>query len=520
MIKKTVFFILSLLLLAVCGCHSETVKTEYSCDFYELCFYFQKLPAGALQSDVEAASEIYSGYLSGGGIKVLGRKSTLLKSCWFLDREPDLSGFSAGNTENGVSEYILNASFKQGNASLYGVKNSGRTTQKIYDEIPLNKKIRPAETFESGAEVRGTAPKMLYFSRYLDNLDIKNSFGTDSENRLLLSVPEDSDGRWKIFLFLYDALDFENIFKPVPGDFAIISWLDENLSETTVRKSGWKKMKVEKTGGRTEKNSIKFKFGAMNIPFSEEAVVKYLYSLAYSHRLPFESDSLYSPNFASSSVIPQLYLFSAGLEFSENVPNPEHLFMWVVFSERQLETYPDTFYANLLSLKIAKKLVSGDKIFLGGKDLENKKLFVPSEKIRETLFTAGNVAVSGEVSDFIYLFEGDPFLETTVTAEISEVSGFKALFGDPEINDASIVTFVVRNGNAADIIGKIEESLAGKGWNPIHRISETIGGGDSWAAVSVKVPVSKEKNLMSLYDKEYKMLDKTLSIGVYRVSEK
>ena len=43
---------------------------------------------------------------------------------------------------------------------------------------------------------------------------------------------------------------------------------------------------------------------------------------------------------------------------------------------------------------------------------------------------------------------------------------------------------------------------------------------DSWGSVSVKTAIPNESRLMSLYDKEYKTLDKTLSIGVYRVAEK
>ena len=106
------------------------------------------------------------------------------------------------------------------------------------------------------------------------------------------------------------------------------------------------------------------------------------------------------------------------------------------------------------------------------------------------------------------------------TAEISEVSGFKALFGDPEINDTSIVTFVVRSSNASEIIGKIEKSLAEKGFESIHRMFENIGDNDGWGSVSVKTALSNEGKLMNMYEKNYKTLDKTLSIGVYRVAEK
>ena len=49
---------------------------------------------------------------------------------------------------------------------------------------------------------------------------------------------------------------------------------------------------------------------------------------------------------------------------------------------------------------------------------------------------------------------------------------------------------------------------------------EKTGDGDSWGSVSVKTEISNENKLMNLYEKEYKALDKTLSLGFYRVSEK
>ena len=192
----------------------------------------------------------------------------------------------------------------------------------------------------------------------------------------------------------------------------------------------------------------------------------------------------------------------------------------MISSERQLETYPDTMYANLLSLKIAKKLVFADKTFLGGKDLDNKKQFVDFEAVRHSFFSSGNVLISGEMPENLYLFAGGTIKESTSVADISEVSGFKALFGDPEINDTSIVTFVLRSVNAEETLEKIEKSLAGKGFEPIHRMLEKTGENNSWGSVSVKTAISNESRLMSLYDKEYKTLDKTLSIGVYRVAEK
>ena len=173
-----------------------------------------------------------------------------------------------------------------------------------------------------------------------------------------------------------------------------------------------------------------------------------------------------------------------------------------------------------MALKIARKLVFADKTFLGGKDLENEKQFVDFEAVRNSFFSDGNVSVSGEMPEEIYLFSGETIKESVTVADISEVSGFKALFGDPEINDAAIVTFVLRGKNVSGIIDRIGKSLEDKGFEPFHRMEENIGEADAWGSVSVKTVISNERKLMDLYDKEYKNFDKTLSIGVYRVSEK
>lgn len=515
LIKRTLCLLFLAALFFVCCNKNAKVEKEDSPDFYELCFYFSKLPAKASLKDVETASKTFAATLSAN---VLSERATLLKSCFFLDKEPDLSADTAANTPNEVANYLLKAFFKKESASLYGIKNSGKITKKIYDETRFSGKLPAAETFEEGISFKGWNAKIPYLSRYLENIGIKHSFGT--ANGIVLNIPADIQGRWKIALFLYNSLDLANLVKPLPGDFAVLAQCGEEDSVVNVKKHGWNKTKVEKTVSGNGKSSIIFKLGASNIPFSDETALKYLHSLASSHELPFESGSFYAPNFTSSSVVPVLYLFSGELLFSAPAADPESLLLWTISSERQLETYPDALYANLMALKIARKLVFADKTFLGGKDLENEKQFVDFEAVRNSFFSDGNVSVSGEMPEELYLFSGETIKESATVADISEVSGFKALFGDPAINDAAIVTFVVRGKNTSGIIGRIEKSLEYKGFEPFRKMIESIGDADSWGSVSVKTAISNESRLMNLYDKEYKNFDKTLSIGVYRVSEK
>lgn len=518
LIKRTLLFLFCATLFFVCCNKSEKVEKEDLPDFYELCFYFPKLPANAAGSDVEAASKIYSAFLREHEINVLSAKPALLKSCFFTDKEPLLSGDYPKNSENKTAEYLLKAFFNKEHSSLYAMRNAGKTIKKIDDEIPLERKIPAAKTVEEGLEIRGSEAKIIRLSRYLDNLEIKNSFGLGSPNRLMLSVPADLNGRWRIALYLYDSFDFEKVMKPEPGDFALFALPDEEISEINVRKNGWIKENLTKTAAKNGRNVIKFKTGAVNLPFSEEVALKYLYSLAFSHRLSFENGFAYSPNFSYSSAEPQLYLMHGKLDFSGAVPDAEHFLMWILSSERQLETYPDALYANLLALKMAKKLVFGDKAFLG-KDLENKNLYIDFETVRNSFFSSGNIVLSGETPENIYLFSGDVTKESAEPADISEVSAFKALFGNPEISNYSIVTFALRNPKASEFIGKIEKSLSQNGFETVHRIYEKISGGDAWGAVSVRTETADESKLMQLYETKYKLIDKTLSFGVYRVSE-
>lgn len=516
LIKRTLLVLFCAALFFVCCNKSEKVEKEDSPDFYELCFHFSKLPAKASLKDVETASKTFSGTLSA---KVLSEKTTLFKSCRFLDKEPEFQGNFSGDTGNEAANYILKAFFNKESSSLYGIKNSGKIIKKIHDAVPLERKIPSAVTTGEGLEIKGRDAKIIRLSRYLDSLEIKNSLGSDRNTNFTLDVPADIQGRWKIALFLFSSLDLERVSKPQPGDFALLALCEDGKTTVSVKKSGWEKTKITKMTAENGLNAINFGLGASNIPFSEEIALKYLYSLAFSHRLSFENGSPNSPVFSFSSVNPMLYLFSGKLEFSAPVHDPEPLLLWILSSERQLETYPDELYANLLSLKIAKKLVFADTTFLGGKDLENKNQFIDFEAVRNSFFS-GNLSVSGDMPDDFYIFSGETITESVETADIPEVSGFKALFGDPEINDTSIVTFVVRSANASEIIGKIEKSLEEKGFEPFHRMLENIKNGGAWGSVSVKTALSNESRLMNLYEKNYKTLDKTLSIGVYRVSEK
>jgi len=246
LIKRILLFLLSATIFFVCCNKNDKVDKEDSPDFYELCFYFPKLPAKAVLNDVETAAVSYLQTFSPKGINVLSRKSTLSKSCWFLDKEPDFSENSAENTQNEVANYLLKAFFKKESSSLYGIKNSGKIIKKIYDETRFTDKLPAAENYDEGLSFKGWNTKMLYLSHYLENIGVKHSFGTDGGNGIILNIPADLQERWKIALFLYSSIDFENTVKPLPGDFALLTLCSNEKAEISVKKSGWNKTKIEK----------------------------------------------------------------------------------------------------------------------------------------------------------------------------------------------------------------------------------------------------------------------------------
>ena len=168
LIKRILLFLFITTIFFVCCNKNEKVEKEDSPDFYELCFYFSNLPSNAVLNDVETAAVSYSQTLSKNGINVLSRKSTLSKSCWFLDKEPDFSDDQAGNTQNEVANYLLKAFFKKESSSLYGIKNSGKrkSTMKraLQINFPLQKLMKKGFHSKAGMQKCSTFRTILKIS--------------------------------------------------------------------------------------------------------------------------------------------------------------------------------------------------------------------------------------------------------------------------------------------------------------------------------------------------------------------
>ena len=184
-----------------------------------------------------------------------------------------------------------------------------------------------------------------------------------------------------------------------------------------------------------------------------------------------------------------------------------------------MKNYPDKFYANLLSLKIAKKRYTNTPSFLGGAELLNMTTEVPFERIRQYLFSGGTATVFGSLDSHLYLYSGDLLSEYSSYIDISKTKPIKAFYGLPKSSDRIIVSFVLRSANSEGIVEKISEILKDNNFEVIQILLESVSKNDAWGSVSVATNLKNEKKLVEIYEKNLKLLTETLSIGVYRVSK-
>jgi len=489
--------------------------------FYELCFHFSKLPENTGDKDVLEAAQIYGGIIEKSGHSVLKKNVSQKSVCYFIDSIPRLDTFRAEAKSN-IAQYLLNAFFNKDNASLYAVSVNRKYVYRKFDNIKKSQKLPIYMKVENGLVLTGTDRKMLYAARYLEMLKIEHQFGYNEKGEMIINVSSDSSKRWMMVPFLYSSLDLDDFVSLLPGDYAILSYCRKKETDVEFRVPSWEHSKVPFIAkeGFASDDALVFSAGTMSLPFSDDVLLKYFYTLAQSYRLPMSSSFMYSPNFNGVNVTPSVMLFSSEFLINgDSVLTPEKILLWVTSVDRQLKEYPDSFYANLLSLKIARKLYTEKPSFLGGAELLNITKEVPFDEIGRHLFNDGTVAVFGALESNLYLYSEDVLSEYSSYVDIKRSKAVKAFYGSPKNATDIVVSFVLRAHNSEVIIEKIQEILAQNGFDPVHSVVEHIAKNDSWGSISVATGIKKESQLVDIYNKLLKKLNNTLSIGVYRVSK-
>ena len=518
--SPSIFMVFILIFLSGCG-STQAKRQTVPVGFYELCFNFSKLPENTGYKDLKEAADIYAGNIEKSGYNVLKKNVTRGSACYFIDNIP---GFRPVNEKprSNIAQYLLNAFFNKENASLYAVSENRKSAVRKFDNIGRQQKLPIYMKVENGVILTGSNCKMLYAARYLEMLKIDHQFGYNEKGEMIINVSSDSSERWMMVPFLYSSLDLDEFVSLLPGDYAILSSCRANETEVEFRIPSWKYSTVPfiaKEGFASE-DALVFSAGVMSLPFSEDVLLKYFYTLAESYRLPMSSSFMYSPNFNGVKVQPTVMLFSSEFLINgDSVLKPEKILLWIKSVNTQLKEYPDKFYANLLSIKIAKKLYTEKPSFLGGAELLNITTEVPFEPIGQHLFNEGTVAVFGSLDSHLYLYSEEVLSEYSSYVDMKKSKALKAFYGSPENATDVIVSFVLRAHNSEVMIEKIEKILADNGFDSVQTIVEHIAENDSWGSVSVKTTIKNEVRLIGIYDKILKKLNNTLSIGVYRVSK-
>ena len=508
------------------GCAKENVKANTekrntASDFFELCVYFERLPQNAKISDIEEVASRLEAGMSSSGNTVLKRELSKSKICFFTKEQPYSEIFASVSADNAgnVAKYLISAYLSTDNASLYRINGDSGNVERLYDQIPLLGKLPQNREASSGIVFKGTTSRILYAADYFKRLGFIDEFGLDAEGGLIFTIEEDLLGKWREALFLFDTLDFEKMIQPRPGDYAILQSLGETRESVKIKSSDWEKIEAER--GEGEGNSFNFSVGVLNSNFAAEDYLRYLYTLADSHKISTGSGSFYSPRYSGISVKPVLKLFSSSLDFDGSAQmSAESVLLWTSSIDKSIGDFPDDFYANLLSLKLAEKLYTGLPSFLGGAELVNMTAHVPFHKLGETLFRRGKLTIRGKIVKEIYMFTGQVISESQSTLPINEARGTVALYGNPKLANRDIISIVVRGADAEKMIENAENELKKSGFTPFFRISEKADDGDSWASVSISVPLQSEQRVMQIYREKLLKMNQTFSIGVYRDTKK
>ncbi|HPS29243.1 MAG TPA: hypothetical protein PLZ43_03240 [bacterium] len=514
-------FFFSVFFLSTCA-REMAVKKPEKVSFYELCFYLQKVPSETSETDIQNASDHFVNHLRKTGITVLKKKISINSVCYFVDRQPEFSKPDE-ELQNGISQYIVNAYFNKENSSLHAVMPGRNESYAVYDDIPLSVKLPLYYEINEGLSLTGTNKRLLIISRYLEILKIKHQFGFNEAGNFIINIRPDASVRWMMVPFLYNSLSVDEFIALLPGDYAILKHTGNAKISSKIKMPSWEleSIPVGRNQELMSDDAIVFSSGVLSLPFDEEMLMKYFYSLSNSYLLPPFSGLYYSPNFTGASVFPRVLLFSSELAITgESSPAPENILLWALSVDQQIEDYPDTFYSNLLSVKIAKKLYTGTPSFLGGAEIFNATSSVSFEKIRDYLFHKGNVTVFGSLKSSMYLCEDDLISEYPSVIDISKSERAKVYYGSVENSDYSVVSIVMRSSRTSEITDRISRILIENGFSILSTLFEQVSGNDAWGSVSLVISNKDEKKILDLYEKNFKLLDNTVSLGVYRVTKK
>lgn len=515
---KPIYIIISIYFIILCACSpaQTPIAEKFEASIVETCYYFTYKPKGTKEEHIQKAYNIFKNVADQEGITILDSMINNKRACFLSTEEIDIDTQKFVSSDR-IVYYLLTAFFNEKNRSVYELHEDNISREQ--DKYSLLQKLDVLNYIDEGVVIEGDSALIVLFKNYLDKLGIPYNFGNSLSGQLILTISGMNE-RISTIPFLWEQIDFIRFVTARAGDMSLIHGRPHNSvnDSLTLYINGWTKQKVPYT--YSSENTITFKKSVLSLPFNEDQIMSYFYTLKRSSYWSDNKEIFYAPQYVGAQVDVSVGLNKAMVTIdSDAILTPERIFMWMAAAVTIPPTFSYQFLANLLSLKMAKRLYTGLPTFLGGEDLFKRTQEIPFESIRSHTMLKGNVAVTGNITKKMYLKDSEFFGETTVFRSIEETEPFKAYFASWAKEKDVLISFVARSGNYTLEKQQVIDILTQNNLPVIFQFSEQISAKDGWYAVSIVVPADKEKQVVAMYEQRIKQLNPTISLGVYRVSK-
>ncbi len=504
-----------LLFIVFGGCGRVHSAFSHKKVVHEVCFYPSALPTSATTDDVKRAANLFAKNARKAGISVYDSFVLNNNACFFLSTgRPFSVPFSQPKTISPQVRYILSSTFSNSTFSRYSVR--GNTLLTIKDTYSLDAKLSPLPAIIDGIRIVDKPSKIIRFFRLTRRLHIPVNIGITASGAVALQTKGFQQGSTTVLL--WEKLT-PKLSRPVPGEYAVTGSAPSVRKETVIPfKPDWNMRSV--SSGTTEnvkEINILFSTGTANIPWSEEFLLRFLYTLAQSQQSSEPLEVLFAPQLSGGTPTVKATLLSSELRFPDiQTVIPWKVQLWLQSLHQETHNYPLAFYANLLALKMAKKVFTGNPAFLGGKNLIGPATTLPINEMKKYLFRKDGVLVEAAHPASLYLYDGDVLFESTLLNE-KPASPFKTYFGSRDGAISVIITFLAAGKASDQLIDTIAQQLP---YSVILRLQEAISDGLNWSSLSISVPLNQEKKVVSLYSSFASPTAATkLYLGVYRVKK-
>lgn len=510
------FFLL--LLFAVSGCkttsHTSQLKKK---TFHEICFYPAALPSTATTQDIESAARIFAENAEEKGVHVIDSFIINNNACFFLSRSKLSFPINYQEKTSRETRYIISSTFSPSTLSRYTIR-LGRIAFS-HDSYSLDAKLPLLSTPSEGIRIVAPSHTLLRFFRKMKKLSYDIHIGILPNGEVAIQSESASSAPALLLLWKSQKISLE---KAVPGEYAVTAVaVPVDHESITVFEPEWSRHKLPTAFNETDAKFI-FSTGTLNSPWNGELVLRFLYSLAYSHLQAYSEDVLFSPQLLGETPRVSATLLSSEILFPLiSDMSSEKTFCWLKNIKQEPTHFPPVFYANLLSLKMARKIFTGSDHFLGGKTLRGPATALDFRKMKQYFFRQDGIygEISGEME--LYMYDGELLFESTMISD-EEPKPFKAYFGKKTRDTHQlIISFVAAGKESSLTIDAIEKKIeTSNKIEIIQRLHEELTENRGWASLSLLVDPTQEKKILSLYNETVKDFHKnSIYLGVYRVDK-